>query len=355
MSIYSHPPFVIFSLPRSRTAWLSRYLTYGHWICGHEESRYWRTMEDVKSWFMQPFIGTIEADAMSFWRLLPRVAPEVRVMTIRRPVLEVHDSLMRLGIGQGGPQLLKLLRQMDTKLDQIEHRLGAMRIDFGDLTSEETCRLVFEYCLGLEHDTRWWKHWSGVNVQVDIKVRMRYMMSYLPQLVHLRDIAKYQILADLHSQHDPVPHGVLTIQEETLENVVRDGQELFNDHCLQVGESPDVWKRDLKYLRQMDECGLLQVMTARSNGKLFGYLATIVGTPNDFEPRTATHSEFYASAEWPGAGLKLQRAALVALAAKGVDRVFMRSGTGPGSRIETLYKRMGAEPEGKLFKIRLNQ
>ncbi len=28
-------PFVVFGLPRSRTAWLSRFLTYGDWVCGH--------------------------------------------------------------------------------------------------------------------------------------------------------------------------------------------------------------------------------------------------------------------------------------------------------------------------------
>lgn len=353
MSVYSHPPFVIFSLPRSRTAWLSRYLTYGPWVCGHEECRYWRTMEDVKSWFMQPFIGTCETEAMHFWRLLPRVAPEARVVTIRRPVQEVHDSLMRLNIGQGGPQLLRYLRNLDSKLDQIEHRLGVMRIEFSDLVNEEACRLVFERCLGLEHNTVWWKRWSEINLQIDIQVRLRYMMTHLPQMVKMRDVAKYQVLVDLHSQHDPAPYGNLSIQEEPLEEVVRDGKEMLEGHAFRAGGVRDDWKADLQTLENMNRLGLLQVMTARANGKLFGYLVTIMDAPG-MSPRVATQSEFYASSEWPGAGLKLQRAALAALAAKGVDQVFMRSGTGPGARIETLYKRMGAEPEGKLFKIRIN-
>lgn len=345
------PPFVVFSLPRSRSAWLSKFLSYDPWICGHDESRHWRDLEDVKSWFMQPFIGTVEIEAMYFWRLLPRVAPGARIVTVRRPVPEVVESLLRLEIGDGGPQLMRLVRQMDAKLDQIEARTGALRVEFADLGSEATCRRLFGHCLGLELDLAWWKHWQAINVQVDIHARLRYGMSYFKQLMKLRTVAKCQMLADLHSA--PASSGPLTIQEEPLESMARDAERLFTDHCFQIGLAPEEWRNDLELLRYMDRCGLLQVMTARANGKLFGYLMTIVGTPSGLEPHTATHSEFYASKEWPGAGLKLQRAALAALAAKGIERVYMRSGTGQGARIEALYKRMGAEPEGKLFKLRI--
>ena len=42
------PPFVVLSLPRSRSYWLSRYLSYGGWHCGHEEIRHARTLSDVR-------------------------------------------------------------------------------------------------------------------------------------------------------------------------------------------------------------------------------------------------------------------------------------------------------------------
>ena len=48
------PPFVVLSLPRSRSYWLSRYLSYGGWHCGHEEIRHARTLSDVRAWLARP-------------------------------------------------------------------------------------------------------------------------------------------------------------------------------------------------------------------------------------------------------------------------------------------------------------
>lgn len=36
--------FVVFSMPRSRSAWLARFLSYGDWHCGHDEIRHFRSL-----------------------------------------------------------------------------------------------------------------------------------------------------------------------------------------------------------------------------------------------------------------------------------------------------------------------
>ena len=72
--------------------------------------------------------------------------------------------------------------------------------------------------------------------------------------------------------------------------------------------------------------GALQITTARSNGRMFGYLLTVIGPALEFPDITsATNTFFYASREFPGLGMKLQRASIEALRARGVTEVLMRA------------------------------
>ena len=54
------PPFLVLALPRSRTFWLSRFLAFGGWDCGHDQLRFMRGMEDVKAWLGTPCFGSVE-------------------------------------------------------------------------------------------------------------------------------------------------------------------------------------------------------------------------------------------------------------------------------------------------------
>ena len=52
-------PFVVLSMPRSRSKWLSVFLSYGEWGCGHEELLNLRGLDDAKAWLSQPYTGTV--------------------------------------------------------------------------------------------------------------------------------------------------------------------------------------------------------------------------------------------------------------------------------------------------------
>ena len=135
-------PFVIFALPRSRTAWLSHFLSYGGWLCGHDEARHMRGLGDVKAWFAQPNTGTVETAIAHWWRLLPSLAPHAKVVVIRRPVAEVVDSLMRIPGCQFNRALIaSAMTRLDRKLEQIATRIpGALSVGYADLDSEEERR-----------------------------------------------------------------------------------------------------------------------------------------------------------------------------------------------------------------------
>src|SRR5215472_8322044 len=116
-------PVVILSLPRCRTAWLSKFLSYGQWQFSHDELRHCRSLDDVRSWLAQPYTGTVETAAAPFWRLLERYSPEARIVTLRRPVAAVAASLARGGLCVDDA-VMRRLQMADRKLEQIEHRLA---------------------------------------------------------------------------------------------------------------------------------------------------------------------------------------------------------------------------------------
>lgn len=351
-------PFLVMALPRSRTAWLSKFLSAKPWVCGHEQIRYFRTLEDAKAWFMQPFIGSAETLAMPYWRLLPRFAPDCRVLVVRRPVSEVTESMMKFNIsGMERPKLLENMKRLNAKLDQVEARYhNCISVNFDELGDFEVCNVIFQHCLGAPLGRQWFDYWNAINVQIDMDAAMRYVWTHMIPLARLNYAAKHQMLADLMSKPRPQPDDGLVVAEEKFPASFAEAQQMFEDHCVAVGELPDEWtKNNIELLYQMDAVGKLQILTARSNGQLFGYLVTMLGAELDNAAiKSATHTLFYASDRWPGAGLRLQREALIRLKQKGYSEVLMRSGLGPGSRVETIYKRIGANFDGKIFRIMLD-
>ena len=63
-------PFLIYALPRSRTYWLSKFLSYGDWVCGHDQIRYFRTIDDIKGWLNLPATGSAETGIAEWWRVV---------------------------------------------------------------------------------------------------------------------------------------------------------------------------------------------------------------------------------------------------------------------------------------------
>lgn len=177
-------------MPRSRTFWLSRFLTYADWLCGHDELRHARSLYDVQSWLSQPCTGTVETSAAPFWRLVR----DVKTIIVRRPLNEVMDSITNLGFSIDCMSLARVAR----KLDQIETRIpGVLSMTFDDLSSEEGCKRVFEFCLPYEHDHHWWRNMSSLNLQSNMAHTIRYFQAFQPQLVHLAEMAKHKTVSDM--------------------------------------------------------------------------------------------------------------------------------------------------------------
>jgi hypothetical protein len=349
-------PFLILALPRSRTFWLSNFLSYRDWHCGHDELRHVRTLGDVQSWLSQPCTGTVETACAPFWRLIPA---HVRTVVVRRPVEDVINSMMASmppgTFDRAG--MTKLMLRQEQKLNQVQKRTKALMIGFEELNSPSSCRELFEYCLPYEFDRAWWDSFSKVNLQINMPSFMRYVVAYRAQMAGAALQAKTVTIAALRG-------GIATKQAE-IEGVdlsligfdafLEEGKSLFAEHSRSVGESPTSFQeKNIPFLRAIEANGGLQIAVAKSNGRMFGYLMSVVGPSLEAPGRkSATQTAFFASNEFPGLGLKLERFAVSEARKTGVSEILLRAGTrGDGERLGILYRRLGAEKDGELYRLR---
>lgn len=352
--------FLVLGLPRSRTFWLSKFLSYGDFECGHEETRYLRTVEDAKIWLTQEFRGSAETSVAPFWRYIQHVNPKLKIVVVRRPVADVVKSLLALNLSGvctfNEKKLTANMKRLDAKLQQIERRAAnVLAVDYQELHSLETAEAIFEHCLPYPFDPAWWNSLRNVNLQCNMRNLMRYAIDYRPSLVRSAKIAMHLSRAQIMVKPPKAYDGV-TFQQETIDAWERDGVPLLEAHCVNVGESPDNWRnKNVPLIRKMYEMGNLQVTTARCNGRMLGYLMALISpsleTQNTF---TGVHTTFFVSPDAPGLGLKLQRASVASLKERGVTEVFFHEGIrGDGPRMGAFYRRLGASEFGKSFRLDL--
>ena len=344
-------PFVILALPRCRTAWTARFLSYGGWQCGHDELRHCRSLEDVHSWLALPYTGTCETGAAPFWRLLPE---GVTAAVITRPIDEVMASLWRGGLTFDAVTMAKHLGAIDAKLRQCAHRRpGVLQTTFAELGTEDGCARLFEHCLPYRHDTAWWQALAPLNMQVSLPHLRNYFLAHQAQLEKLRKLARHEMLRRFRR---PIEMDGVTFQQEPFAQFYQDAQKLFAEHLVQTDQSPDDhMRKNLPLLQRLDDLGALHVFTSRSNGRMFSYLVSVISPSLDSpDEMLAEQTIFFADPSFPGLGMKTQRAAVEDLRTRGVHRVLMRAGhRGSGPRLGAMFRRMGAEPFGNLYNFPL--
>src|SRR5580693_3567005 len=163
--------FIVYSLPRSRSAWVSRFLSYGV-KCGHDLATQCETMKEFAHLFSE-YEGTAETGAVIGWKAIRRVLPDARIAVIRRSVSQVYDSLSKFGLGS--PELANELCERDEILEQVGRLPGVRSFRFSDLDKPWACQELFEHCLGAPFDWEWWESLANVNVQVDVAERIKYL------------------------------------------------------------------------------------------------------------------------------------------------------------------------------------
>jgi hypothetical protein len=292
----------------------------------------------------------VETGAAPFWRLLPE---NVTAAVIRRPIDEVMASLWRGGLTFDAVTMAKHLGAQDAKLRQFAHRRpGVLCATFAELGTEEGCARLFEHSLPYRHDSNWWRALAPVNMQVSLPHARNYFLAHQAQVEKLRRIARHEMLRGFRR---PVELDGITFQQETLARIIPDLSGPAGEECVALGEAPEAWPElmNIPLLRRLEAGGGLHIMTARSNGRMFGYLVSALGEAFHAAGQVeAEQAWFYADPSWPGLGRKLQHASIEDLRAKGAKRVMMLNLD--GSRVGSLYRRMGAKETGQRYVLELS-
>lgn len=179
-----HPPFIVLSLPRSRSAWMAHYLRYGGARVGHDTLVECDSLEGFAAQFQgdAALAGSCETGAMLGWRLLQCKLPGVRMVVVQRDPGDVAASLAAKG-------LLIDTRELEARAAMLESASkldGVLNLTYEQLWYPDACAALFEFCLLQSFDYGWWENLQSTNIQVDMGLRIDRLRSRAPILESLK-------------------------------------------------------------------------------------------------------------------------------------------------------------------------
>jgi hypothetical protein len=178
-------PFIILSLPRSRSAWLAAFLSYPPKQCGHDIASESRSVPDFLNRLAR-FDGTCETGAVVGWQLIHWYIPQARIIVVKRPVEEIKRSLAQFGIVPVEGEL----EARGAMLDACAALPSVTAFDFDELNDQDVCTWIFETCLGLDFDRRWYRKLANQNIQIDVGAQMAKLRGRQSDLTKLKsDVA----------------------------------------------------------------------------------------------------------------------------------------------------------------------
>lgn len=328
-------PFVVFSLPRSRSTWLSVFLGAPGRRVGHDIGVDCATPEE----FVAPLsdgslAGTCETGAAFAWRLIREALPTVTFGVVKRPVDEVCGSLERLGFQGVRPEI----EQRAAQLEEISAQPGTMTIDYAELGRVSACAGLFAHCTRRPLDLGWWQQMESVNVQIDIRRQVEKLAANAERIEAL----KAEVARRLAKP------GYTVALEPWTTRFWRDAQKLAADHFEEVDggvEPKRVFKLDEPFMNAMAGAGVLKVIAARLDGRLVGYFTWSVVRDVESEGlRIAQQGAWYVEPGHPRIALQMFKASVKELQALGVQCMFPHHrAQGRGAALGKFFKRQGAK------------
>ena len=361
-------PFIVYSLPRSRTYWLSQFLDYGDYHCQHDPMANLRSIEDLRSAASMNYAGWVDTSAAAYWEVLRYYRPEARVLVVRRPVGEVMASFraidLRGVVDFDWAALERLMVYLDRRLDQISRLPGTLTVQYSQLDRPEVCKAIFEHCLGLPFDPEWYEKFASAHLEVKFRSQMRQAQAFAPQMRRFQSLVKGEMrrlvesgkIAPCRMKFTEDQDDGVTVQVGSVLEVLNDGQHLIEEHIAEIGPRGNV-PLDMDYglMAAAEAQGQLTVISARKNNALVGYLVfTISDSMENRGEKIAIQNTSFVDPAARGVGPRMFKFAFEHFKTTGLAEVFPRSGTrASGSKYPVLFKRLGAQEVVRVFSLRL--
>lgn len=127
--------FLVLGLPRSRTAWLSNFLTYGdRSLCYHDLSRKCNTLDDFYGYTSKPFeyVGVSDT-ALHMYPWFDSIADKSRILVIKRDVSDSINSSLNLLQDYNKYDIINNILYNNYVLSSIIDKYKPLVIDFNDI------------------------------------------------------------------------------------------------------------------------------------------------------------------------------------------------------------------------------
>lgn len=157
--------FFITGLPRSRTAWLANFLTFGASFCYHEGLLGCRSLDDLyrkMDALKRPVCGDADTALLHFVSRLREENPEAEIVLIVRSLVDVTLSHARLG----APTTHLMASQ--AKLEEARPYCSRV-IAYDSLGDEQTVKGLYTSLTGLSWSHARWTLLRDTVVQMDLK------------------------------------------------------------------------------------------------------------------------------------------------------------------------------------------
>lgn len=173
--------FLILSLPRSRSAWMSHWLRYAGKVVGHDVAVECASIGDFRA-KLALMDGSCETGAVLGWRLIREQMPEAKLVIVLRPVGEVVASLAKFGV----EALPGELEQRYLMLTMVANLPGTLVLSYSQLSDPLMCQVLWEHCLELPFDWQWWSQYQALHIEVNMRTRLQRLASNAPRLEALK-------------------------------------------------------------------------------------------------------------------------------------------------------------------------
>lgn len=160
-------PFVVLSMPRSRSYWLSRFLSTAQRPVGHDIARWFKSHGEIRDYFAAPGAAAVDTALGTIWDRLGITG--VKTVLLHRDPDEVARSLRAVGLPA-------------VNLYAYAAKLRAMpgfHVEQSDLDCEAGARAVYHHCTGEQMPSGRWQAFIGRNLQCDIAAMHRDVMANL--------------------------------------------------------------------------------------------------------------------------------------------------------------------------------
>lgn len=160
-------PFVVLSTPRSRSFWLSRFLSTPDRPVGHDISRRFTSHDEIREFFAAPDAGAVDTALGMIWDRLH--IQGVNTIILHRDPDEVARSLAIMGMPVG------ITYAYAAKL----RAMPGFHVEQADLDCEDGAKMVYRYCIGRKMPKGRWREFIGRKLQRNVDEMRRDVIANL--------------------------------------------------------------------------------------------------------------------------------------------------------------------------------